>query len=116
MTGKFRLGKMSIFMRVTASALPTTMPIMATMTVIGCRRAKTIGFMLMFLRARGASEAESLERALLMALAQAGDAALETAERGPQSPRRPIRAASRAPDAKRAGRWRWRGNTGGGGR
>ena len=34
---------MSTFIRLTARPLPTTIPAMATMTVIGCRKAKMIG-------------------------------------------------------------------------
>src|SRR5689334_2633864 len=44
MTGRFSCGKMSTFMRSTANALPTTRATMPTMTVIGWRRAKTMGF------------------------------------------------------------------------
>src|SRR6516225_3073514 len=44
MTGKFRLGKMSIGMRARASTLPRTSAAMPTMTVYGRRSAKTIGF------------------------------------------------------------------------
>src|SRR5688572_3012690 len=36
---------MSIFMRLTARPLPTTMPSMATMIAMGCLKAKTMGFM-----------------------------------------------------------------------
>src|SRR5579875_221893 len=43
MTGKFNSGKMSMRMRVTAKTLPKTRATMATMTVKGCRSAKTIG-------------------------------------------------------------------------
>src|SRR5262245_45125661 len=46
-TGKLSCGKISIFMRLTASTLPATMPAIITMTVIGCRSAKRIGFMLL---------------------------------------------------------------------
>src|SRR5437773_11758264 len=35
---------MSRFMRDTAKPLPATMPIIATMIVMGCRSAKTMGF------------------------------------------------------------------------
>ena len=34
---------MSTFIRVTARTLPTTIAAMATMTVMGCRKAKMIG-------------------------------------------------------------------------
>src|SRR5579872_1130393 len=44
MTGKSRLGKMSIFMREYARALPTITLASATRTVMGWRIAKTIGF------------------------------------------------------------------------
>src|SRR5262245_54137178 len=45
MTGRLRSGKTSIFIRCTARTLPPTIATMATMTVMGCRSAKTIGFM-----------------------------------------------------------------------
>src|SRR5438270_294696 len=45
MTGRLRLGKMSIFMRQTARPLPATMATMATITATGWRNAKRIGFM-----------------------------------------------------------------------
>src|SRR4051794_39862487 len=45
MTGRFSSGKMSTRMRQTARPLPATRARMATMTVIGWRSAKTIGFM-----------------------------------------------------------------------
>ena len=45
MTGRFRLGKMSIGIRNTAKTLPSTMPRITTMTVNGRRKAKLIGFM-----------------------------------------------------------------------
>src|SRR5579859_1162042 len=44
MTGRLRLGKMSTFMRQKASALPKMMARMPTITVIGCRKANIIGF------------------------------------------------------------------------
>src|SRR5262249_43529348 len=44
MTGRLRSGKTSIFMRCTARTLPPTIATMATMTVMGCRSAKTIEF------------------------------------------------------------------------
>src|SRR5262245_59013836 len=44
MTGTLRSGKMSTFMRLTARTLPATRAAMATITVIGCRRANTMGF------------------------------------------------------------------------
>src|SRR5262245_58788980 len=45
MTGRFRSGKTSIFMRCTGRTLPPTIATMATRTVMGRRNAKTIGFM-----------------------------------------------------------------------
>src|SRR5947209_6712768 len=44
MIGVLRSGKMSTGMRVYAKPLANTKATMATMTVKGCRRAKTIGF------------------------------------------------------------------------
>src|SRR4051794_37732517 len=43
--GRLRLGKKSIDIRATATRLARTMAATRTMTVIGRRRAKTIGFM-----------------------------------------------------------------------
>src|SRR5713226_8776593 len=45
MTGRFRLGKISIFIRDTAKTLPRTMDRTATITVYGCRSANMMGFM-----------------------------------------------------------------------
>src|SRR5690242_16196749 len=44
MTGTLRSGKTSTFMRVTARPAPRARAAMPTMTLIGCRRAKTMGF------------------------------------------------------------------------
>src|SRR5713226_6078761 len=44
MTGRLRLGKISIFIRDTARILPSTMAKTATITDTGCLNAKTIGF------------------------------------------------------------------------
>src|SRR5437764_3003490 len=45
MTGRLRFGKMSIDIRSTARTLPRATATTATITVIGRRIAKTIGFM-----------------------------------------------------------------------
>src|SRR5271170_5657022 len=44
MTGRFRLGKMSIDIRVTAKRLPSATALTSTITVYGRLMAKTIGF------------------------------------------------------------------------
>src|SRR5262245_32762058 len=67
MTGRLRLGKMSTFMRDTARPLPNTMPAMATMTLMGWRRAKVIGFMRSLLQLRSRSAFSGSRRAALLA-------------------------------------------------
>src|SRR5947208_2803168 len=52
MTGRLSSGKTSILLRVKAKTLPPAMATTATMTVKGCRKAKTMGFMLLPRRGR----------------------------------------------------------------
>src|SRR4051794_5614164 len=86
MTGKLREGKMSIFIRDRARALPRTMARTATMTVYGRRRAKMIGFMAVDLPPRNPSPGPLPE-------AERGRQTAEAREKG-RSPRPSCPSAS----------------------
>src|SRR5436309_1738892 len=69
MTGRSRLGKMSTCMRNQARTAPRTRAATPTITVIGCRSAKTMGFMRARLVGERSAGGGSPEQAVRLAAA-----------------------------------------------